>query len=96
MLVSQGTLWKVPIVKALLNASVARICQFVTNLLDVYLSNCDEHCAAVYKCMHVLQVLMFGPGQYQLTDYALFWTFLDGSMNSAQLGPPILLDIEQM
>ena len=68
----------------------------MSNVLDVLPSNCTAHCAAGYTCLHVLQVLMFGPGQYQLTDYALFWTFLDGSTNSAQLGPPILLDIEQM
>ena len=80
----------------LFDAPLVRICQLVSNVLNVILFNCIAHCAAGYKCMHVLQVLMFGPGQYQLTDYALFWTFLDGSMNSAQLGPPILLDIEQM
>lgn len=40
-----------------------------------------------------LQMLFFKPGVVQVSDYALFWTFPDGSMNKAQLGPPILITV---
>jgi hypothetical protein len=43
-------------------------------------------------CCH-LQMLFFKPGVVQVSDYALFWTFPDGSMNKAQLGPPILITV---
>lgn len=42
-----------------------------------------------------MQVLIFAPGELRLTDYALFWTYLDGSINSAQPGPPVLISAVQ-
>lgn len=43
-----------------------------------------------------MQILFFEPGVYQVTDYALFWTFPDGSMNEAKMGPPLLITVEAL
>lgn len=43
-----------------------------------------------------LQVLVSKPGHYRITDYAIYWTFPDGLLNTVQAGPPILLHVEQI
>ena len=50
--------------------------------------------AHVLTTRFVAQVMVFGPGSFQLSDYALFWTFASGSMNSAQPGPPLVFMVE--
>lgn len=43
-----------------------------------------------------LQILFFTGGIYQVADYALFWTFQDGSLNEAKMGPPLLITIDSI
>ena len=43
-----------------------------------------------------VQVQVFRPGRFVISDYAVYWTFPDGVLNAVKSGPQILLNVQQI